>query len=79
MPYYNKCPRCGARVDPGEVCRCESAQGARLAAVPAPVVIRIEEKPTLSQQRRECDRALWLAAQAYRANKAAKKRRRKRK
>lgn len=22
MPYYHPCPRCGANLDPGEVCDC---------------------------------------------------------
>lgn len=77
--YYNKCPRCGARVDPGEVCRCDSAAGVRLAAASAPVVIRVEEKATLAEQAREVDRALWLAAREYRAEKEARRRKRRKK
>lgn len=31
MPYYNKCPGCGANLDPGEPCRdCEEKEKARL-------------------------------------------------
>ncbi len=75
--YYNTCPRCGARVDHGEVCRCDSAAGTSLAAVSALSVIRIEEKPTLAEQAREIDRALWLAAREYRAAKDARRRKRR--
>lgn len=77
--YYNKCPRCGARVDPGEVCRCDSTSGIRLAAVSAPAAVRIEEKATLAEQAREVDRAIWLAALEYRARKEAGRRKRRRK
>lgn len=24
MPYYNTCPHCGAHLDPGERCDCQS-------------------------------------------------------
>lgn len=25
MPFYNVCPKCGAHLDPGEKCECETA------------------------------------------------------
>jgi len=77
--YYRKCARCGALLDPGEVCQCDAVQGARLAATPAPVVIRIADKPTIAEKAAECDRALLLAAREYRAAKAARYKRRRRK
>ena len=24
MPYYRKCPVCGAALDPGEICDCQT-------------------------------------------------------
>ena len=77
--YFKKCRNCGALLDPGEVCHCDMEPGARLAAVPAPVVVRIEERPTLTEQAREVDRALWLAWQAHRAEKATRGRKRRKK
>ena len=77
MAYFRKCGRCGALRDPGEVGRREETR-ARLAAVPAPVVIHIEDKPTMAEKERECDRALWLALKEYRAAKAARGRKRRR-
>lgn len=33
MPmYYDKCPNCGANLDPGEVCDCDSRQNEKLSA-----------------------------------------------
>ena len=78
MAYFKKCARCGALLDPGEVCRCDTVQGTRLAAVSAPVVIRIAEKPTIAEKAAECDRAILLAAREHRAAKAAWYKRRKR-
>lgn len=26
MPFYNTCPKCGANLDPGEKCDCESKE-----------------------------------------------------
>ena len=33
MAYNRKCTRCGAMLDPGEVCRCDVDDGARMQAV----------------------------------------------
>lgn len=79
MACFKKCARCGAMLDPGEVCQCDTVQGARLAATPASVVIRIADKPTIAEKAAECDRAILLAAREYRAAKAARYKRRKRK
>ena len=80
MAYYKKCPKCGAHIDPGEVCRCDCANERRplpVSAPPTPTVIRIEQKTTLDEQARELDRVVRLAWLRYRAEKAEKKRRKK--
>lgn len=28
MPYYRKCPVCGAALDPGEICDCQDKEEA---------------------------------------------------
>ena len=28
MPYYKPCPRCGAALDPGEICDCRDKETA---------------------------------------------------
>jgi len=32
MPYYRKCPVCGAALDPGEICDCQDEKTAPRAA-----------------------------------------------
>lgn len=32
MPYYRKCPVCGAALDPGEICDCQDEETAPRAA-----------------------------------------------
>ena len=62
MAYYRECPRCGAALDPGEVCRCETAQGARLEAVSPPVPARIDSSLSRAAKEYEIDRMLAALA-----------------
>lgn len=36
MSYYRTCPDCGAHLDPGEICDCKDAEGARVTGTDAP-------------------------------------------
>lgn len=79
MAYQRRCHKCGAMLDAGEICMCDSEQGAVLAVgdIPPLASACIERKPTMQEQARELDRAVWAAAVAYRAEKRNKKRRRR--
>ena len=74
MPYYCVCEKCGAHLDRGEVCACDCAEGVRTHTVEADEPIIIAQKPTRKETEREIDRALWMALQRHRAQKATKKR-----
>ncbi len=77
MSAYRICERCGAHLDFGEVCRCDSADGKHAEMASCPVVIRIVQGATRAETERDLDRAVWLAAQKYREMKKQKRRRRK--
>lgn len=79
MAYQRKCHKCGAMLDAGEICLCDSEQGAVIAAgdLPPSSAARIARCPTLKEQARELDRAVWAAAVAYRAEKRNKRRRKR--
>lgn len=43
MAYFRTCPRCGAALDPGEVCRCDVRDGVRAqAARTVPATIEVQ-------------------------------------
>ena len=58
MAYYRECPRCGAVLDPGEICRCDTAQGACLPAVSSPIPTRIDSSLSRAAKEYEIDRML---------------------
>lgn len=33
MPYWNECPRCGAKLDPGERCDCQETPAGRVVTM----------------------------------------------
>ena len=74
MPYYRVCEKCGAHLDRGEACRCDCAEGVRVYHGEADEMIIITQKPTRKETEREIDRAVWMALQRHRAQKATKKR-----
>lgn len=78
MAYYRECPRCGAALDPGEVCRCDSAHGARLPAVSRPVPVRIDSDLPRAVKEYEIDRMLaTLARERAEARREKWRKRRK--
>ena len=43
MAYFRTCPRCGATLDPGEICKCDTDNGTRLqAARTVPETIEVQ-------------------------------------
>lgn len=61
MAYYRECPRCGAALDPGEACACDSAHGARLPAVRPPAPERIEVQASRKAMEYAMDRMIYDA------------------
>lgn len=77
MAAYRICPRCGAHLDFGERCSCDTAAGMRYAGPPVAEVICIHQGKTRAETARDLDRAVWLAAKQYREKKKQKRRKRK--
>ena len=76
MGAYRVCTRCGANLNYGEVCRCDTEGGSRYAA-PVAAEICIHQGKTRAETARDIDRAVWLAMQKYREDKKKKRRKRK--
>lgn len=62
MAYYRECHRCGAILDPSEVCRCDCAQGNTLPAISSPVPSRIDSALSRTAKEYEIDRTLAVLA-----------------
>lgn len=76
MPYYRECGRCGAALDPGEVCGCDTANGARMEAV-RPVPVTIEVQASRKAMEYAMDRMITAAYQRRAEEKRARRERRR--
>lgn len=77
MAAFRVCLRCGAHLDYGEVCHCDTVLGMRYTGPPTAEAICVHQGKTRAETARDLDRAVWLAAQKYRAEKKCKRRKRK--
>ena len=77
MPYERKCERCGAMLDPGEVCRCDTENGSRVPSYAVPGKIVAAQGATRAETARLLDAAVWRASMRYREEKRRKRGRRR--
>lgn len=50
MAYYNKCPECGANLDPGERCDCGICEEITVEIKKAPAKVEVSASATLKHQ-----------------------------